>query len=147
MSNGPRPSERCLLSALCDRRTGEKVRFLGCVTGYSAHCAHITLKHSFPKKSSHVEALVDVKLLLETLKFEQIQMGQWVHVIGYLTFISPEVLAPATGPRDSSRSKATTQVSVQALVFWVARDLDLAVYEKSMLLDTDQNTASLALRN
>lgn len=105
------------------------------MTGYSAHHAHITLKHSYPKENSHVEALVDVKLLLETLKSEQTDPGQWVHVIGYLTFVNPALPAMATDSRHSSTSKtaATTRVGVQALFLWIARGLDLGTYEKSML--------------
>ncbi|KAI0446953.1 CST complex subunit Ten1 [Xylaria telfairii] len=158
MSNGPLPSERCLLSTLCNKQIGDKVRFLGCiqgafarptcndeargptsrvvaVTGYSAHHARVTLKHSYPKENSHVEALVDVKLLLETLKAEQTDPGQWVHVIGYLTFVDPASPATAADSRHSSTSTTatTTRVGVQALFLWIARGLDLGTYEKSML--------------
>ncbi|GAW19840.1 hypothetical protein ANO14919_093310 [Xylariales sp. No.14919] len=125
MSAGPLPSDRCLLSALCDKQVGDKVRFLGCVTRYSSHSARLTLKHCHPKNNSDVEALVDVKLILETLKSEQTDVGQWVHVIGYLTFVNPTPLGNKTAPR----------AGVQALLLWVARDLDLGAYEKSMVAD------------
>ncbi|KAI0421406.1 CST complex subunit Ten1 [Xylaria grammica] len=168
MSAGPLPSDRCLLSALCDKQVGDKVRFLGwapvpcqlavlkpeprrhlvssslnqpsawgksplivpltmlsSVTRYSSHSARLTLKHYHPKNNSDVEALVDVKLILETLKSEQTDVGQWVHVIGYLTFVNPTPLGNKTAPR----------AGVQALLLWVARDLDLGAYEKSMVAD------------
>ncbi|KAI0537217.1 CST complex subunit Ten1 [Xylaria digitata] len=130
MSTGPLPSERCLLSELCKKKMGDKVRFLGCVTEYSTHSAQLTLKHRYPKESNDVEALVDVKLILETLKSEQTDVGQWVHVIGYLTFVDQNPLG----------SKTTPRVGVQALILWIARDLDLGAYEKSMCVDANQNT-------
>ncbi|KAK5629078.1 hypothetical protein RRF57_004793 [Xylaria bambusicola] len=127
MSNGPLPSERTLLSALCKKQIGDKVRFLGCVTDYSTHSGQITLKHRCPKEDGDIEALVDVNLLLKSLKSEQTDLGQWIHVIGYITFLN----------RTSSSSKITPRVGVQALVLWIARDLDLGTYEKSMLADAN----------
>ncbi|KAI0471233.1 CST complex subunit Ten1 [Xylaria cf. heliscus] len=147
MSNGPLPSERCLLSSLCNRQIGDKVRFLGCVTGYSTYHAHVTLKHNYPKQGNEVEALVDVKLLLKTLKSEQTDTGQWVHVIGYLTFVDPASAATATDSRHPSRSQTIARVGVQALFLWVARGLDLGTYEKSMLANANQNAVSLAPKN
>ncbi|TGJ84286.1 hypothetical protein E0Z10_g4503 [Xylaria hypoxylon] len=95
------------------------------VVRYSTHSAQVILKHRFPKESGDVEAFVDVKLILQTLGSEQTDVGQWVHVIGYLTFVDQNPLG----------SKTTPRVSVQALILWVARDLDLGAYEKSMLVD------------
>ncbi|TRX92024.1 hypothetical protein FHL15_007121 [Xylaria flabelliformis] len=131
MSNGPLPSERCLLSLLCNKQIGDKVRFLGC----------------YPKENNDVEALVDVKLLLETLKSEQTDMGQWVHVIGYITSVDPVSPMTATDSRHPSRSKTTARVGVQALLLWIARGLDLGTYEKSMLVDANQDAVSLAPKN
>ncbi|KAI0549881.1 CST complex subunit Ten1 [Xylaria curta] len=147
MSNGPLPSERFLLSSLCNKQIGDKVRFLGCVTGYSNRRACVTLKHSYPKGNNDVEALVDVNLLLETLKSEQTDTGQWVHVIGYITSVDPASPMTATEPRHPSRSKTITRVGVQALFLWIARGLDLGTYERSMLVDANQDAASLAPKN
>ncbi|KAI1821510.1 CST complex subunit Ten1 [Xylaria intraflava] len=141
MSNGPLPSDRCLLSTLCNKKIGDKVRFLGCVTGYSTRSAQVILKHGYPKENGDVEAIVDVKLLLRTLKSEQTDIGQWVHVIGYLTSIRP---AAATDAPDSLGRRVTPRVGVQALILWTAQDLDLGAYEKSMLADTDPSTVDLA---
>ncbi|KAI1203386.1 CST complex subunit Ten1 [Nemania serpens] len=147
MSNGPLPSERCLLSMLCKKQIGEKIRFLGCITEYSTHTAQITIKHDYPRGNGDVEALVDVNLLLSTLNSEQTDIGQWVHVIGYLTFVSPAVPVSAIDQRHRSRSNTATRVGVQALVFWIARDLDLGAYEKSMLADAHQYTEGLTPMN
>ncbi|KAI1189136.1 CST complex subunit Ten1 [Nemania serpens] len=110
------------------------------ITAYSTHTAQVTLKHNYPRGNGHVEALVDVNLLLQTLNSEQTDIGQWVNVIGYLTFINPAVPLAAIDPRHPSRSNTVTRVGVQALIFWIARDLDLGTYEKSMLADAHEDT-------
>ncbi|KAJ3577109.1 hypothetical protein NPX13_g3458 [Xylaria arbuscula] len=97
----------------------------------------LTLRHQCPKEDGDVEALVDVNLLLKSLKSEQTDVGQWVHVIGYITFLD----------RVSSNRKTTARVGVQALVFWVAQDLDLSAYERSMLADAEQNAGNLTPKN
>ncbi|KAI1159033.1 CST complex subunit Ten1 [Nemania serpens] len=147
MSNGPLPSERCLLSVLCKKQIGDKIRFLGCITEYSTRTAQVTLKHSYPRENGDVEALVDVNLLLKTLNSEQTDIGQWVHVIGYLTFVNPAVPVAAMDRRNPSRSSTATRVGVQALIFWIARDLDLGAYEKSMLAEARQDTVGLTPTN
>ncbi|KAI1439174.1 CST complex subunit Ten1 [Xylaria sp. CBS 124048] len=114
------------------------------VIGYSTRTGQVILKHGFPKGNSDVEAVVDVKLLLGTLKSEQTDIGQWVHVIGYLTFIRPAI---ATDPRNGPGKKAVPCVDVQAILLWTARDLDLGAYEKSLLADSDHNTVSFATRS
>ncbi|KAI1851096.1 hypothetical protein JX266_003761 [Neoarthrinium moseri] len=123
MSNGPLPSTRCLLSALPTRQIGSKVRFLACVDAYSVKSAVLTLHHAFPQ-SCKVQASVDVKLLLQSLKSNQTDAGQWVHVIGYITSIT-------RSSASNERSSDVTDVGVQALVLWVAEDLDLPAYEMS----------------
>ncbi|KAH6652720.1 hypothetical protein BKA67DRAFT_536443 [Truncatella angustata] len=103
MSNGPLPSERCLLSELPARQVGDK--------------------HSFPSSSGSNTALVDVKLLLHGLRNGQTDVGQWVHVIGYITSMVKAI---------SIHTKPTVpKTSVQALVVWSAEDFDIATYEKS----------------
>ncbi|KAI0179342.1 CST complex subunit Ten1 [Hypoxylon sp. FL1284] len=129
MSFGPLPSERCLLSDLLKKHVGDKVRFLGCVTGYSTHSATLALRHEYPE-GAHVSARVDVKLLLEKLNAEQTDIGQWVHVIGYVTSIQ-QTLAKAT------TASCTANVGVQALVLWIAEDLDVASYEQSFVSKAD----------
>ncbi|CAJ2502337.1 Uu.00g097310.m01.CDS01 [Anthostomella pinea] len=133
MSSGPLPSTRCLLSELPSRQVREKVRFLGCVTAYSMHSARLTLEHQCPKGST-VKASVDVKLLLQVLKSEQTDIGQWVHVIGYITSAEMSAIADVV-PLPEIRESIC--IGVQALVIWEADGLDIASYEKSILAKAD----------
>ncbi|KAI1140249.1 CST complex subunit Ten1 [Hypoxylon sp. FL0543] len=128
MSNGPLPSVRCLLSTLPMKHVGDKVRFLGCVTRYSTRSATLILQHEYPH-GNKTKANVDVALLLENLKAEQTDVAQWVHVIGYITSIEQTTLK-SMGPH-------TASVGVQALVLWIAEDLDIQSYEKALASETD----------
>jgi hypothetical protein len=71
-----------------------------------------------------VQALVDVKLLLQSLKTSQTDVGQWVHVIGYITTVQ-RASVKARPP------SAVTSIGVQALVLWPAEELDIASYEQT----------------
>ncbi|TDZ26370.1 hypothetical protein C8034_v001716 [Colletotrichum sidae] len=122
MSRGPLPSQLCLLSDLPSKSPADKVRFLGCVASYSTSSAVLKLEHRFPQQSS-VSAWVDVKLLLGTLKSEQIRVGEWVNVVGYVT--SP------TGTRAKGTTREPHNVGIQALMLWSAGPLDIQRYETS----------------
>ncbi|WYZ41469.1 hypothetical protein EsH8_V_000364 [Colletotrichum jinshuiense] len=123
MSRGPLPSQLCLLSDLPSKSPGEKVRFLGCVTSYSLGSAVLTLEHGFPQ-GSDVSALVDVQLLLGTLKSDQTRIGEWVNVVGYLT-------PSSSGTRARGTNREPQNVAIQALLLWSAGPLHLQRYESS----------------
>ncbi|KAI4861726.1 CST complex subunit Ten1 [Hypoxylon rubiginosum] len=125
MSSGPLPSQRCLLSDLTTRHVGDKVRFLGCVTGYSTHSAILTLQHEYPR-GTRVKVNTDVALLLQKLNAEQTNVGQWVHVIGYITSVKQALTKATMGSH-------TANIGVQALVLWIAEDLDIASYEHALV--------------
>ncbi|KAI0601351.1 CST complex subunit Ten1 [Biscogniauxia sp. FL1348] len=133
MSNGPLPSVRCLLSSLPNRQVGDKVRFLGCVTAYTTSSAHLSLEHNCPKGSA-VKAVVDVNLLLQNLKTEQTDIGQWVHVIGYVTSIKHP---PSKTTASNVRGRGATCITVQAIVLWTAQDLDIATYEQTLTAEAE----------
>lgn len=85
--------------------------------------AQLTLQHDFPKGSS-LQALVDVRLLLERLTAEQISVGEWVNIIGYIS------QTPAVQVKKSSKRRMeASAVYVQALMLWSAGPLDISRYE------------------
>ncbi|KAI1389628.1 CST complex subunit Ten1 [Hypoxylon trugodes] len=129
MSNGPLPSVRCLLSNLPSMHVGDKVRFLGCVTEYSTHSAILTLQHEFPRGNKTI-VNADVTLLLQNLNSEQTDIGQWVHVIGYITSIKQLSVKNIMGPNPAI-------VGAQILVLWTAEDLDIPSYEKALNPEPD----------
>jgi hypothetical protein len=83
----------------------------------------LSLRHAFPSPTS-VRASVDVKLILENLNHTQTDVGQWVHVVGYVT--------STNAIRENRQNWASeASVDIQALVLWSACDLDIAAYENS----------------
>jgi len=103
------------------------------VTSYATASATLCLQDPHPRGSKdHV--LVDVKLLLETLKTENTQIGEWVNVIGYIV-ASP--VRPDTTPANRKRS----EVHIQALLLWSAGPLDLDRYEASLEALDDEDEA------
>ncbi len=91
------------------------------VTSYSMATGTLTLEHQYPP-GSKTRALVDVKLLLDRLKSDQTQVGEWVNVIGY---IAADPALHATTPTN----QRGPDVHVQALVVWSAGPLDIEQYE------------------
>lgn len=82
---------------------------------------------------------MDVNLVLEGLKSELIQVGEWVNVIGYVT----ETLTARRG-RFSEPSEQT--VRVQALLLWKSGPLDIQQYESCFVGSDDQVKAESATK-
>jgi hypothetical protein len=64
--------------------------------------------------------LVNVELVLEKLSAEQIRVGEWVNVIGYITLIS-----------NAANVKEPT-VDIQALLLWSTGPFDIQQYQISV---------------
>jgi hypothetical protein len=94
---------------------------LDSVTSYSKKTALLILEHNHPL-GSPFKALVDVNLLLNTLKSHETQIGEWVNVIGYIERIK----------KQSPLSSEEREVRVQALVMWSSGPFHLEGYEKSL---------------
>jgi hypothetical protein len=68
--------------------------------------------------------LVDVNIVLETLRSSDTQVGEWVNVVGYVN-----------GPRSESKPKSmaidqSKPVEIQAIMLWSAGALNLTEYEQ-----------------
>ncbi|KAL8729182.1 MAG: hypothetical protein Q9166_004921 [cf. Caloplaca sp. 2 TL-2023] len=134
MSYGPPPTRLVLLSDLPSCTAGEKVRFLGCVSDYTPLTGTLNLQHAYPPSlASHTRAAVDVNLLLETLNSTDIEVGEWVNVMGYVQEVEEE-----KGMKDIMRFGGVRGVGlgkfvkVQALVLWSAVGVKLWEYERAV---------------
>lgn len=108
------------------------------VTSYATASGLLTLQHQFPK-STEVQALVDVRLLLEKLTAEQTSVGEWVNVIGYIN--SP----PSSSVNMSTkRKRGLSAVHVQALMLWSAGSLDIGRYEMCLASISAGNEPGMA---
>lgn len=78
------------------------------------------LEHNYPPGNS-LAADVDIRLLLNTIKSGETQIGEWVNVIGYIEKDQP----------GKHTKTEPLRVLVQALVLWSTGPLKLQVYERS----------------
>ncbi|OAA59082.1 Telomere length regulation/capping, TEN1 [Niveomyces insectorum RCEF 264] len=131
MANGPPASALCFLSELRTKRAGDKVRFLGCVTAYAVASGVLTLEHAYPQPPATAgdRARVDVRLLVEQLGAEQVRVGEWVNVIGYVTAGAQKTAAQKSSGRNED---TTADVPVQAILLWSAGPLDVQTYERRL---------------
>ena len=68
--------------------------------------------------------MVDVNLLLETMKTSSTRIGEWMNVIGYITKQQSRV------SNDSTESSYAT--SLQAIIYWSAGALKVDEYEDAV---------------
>ncbi|KAK8140280.1 hypothetical protein PG984_000346 [Apiospora sp. TS-2023a] len=115
----PRQALQLCRMALCHR---EDVSFHNCHNMNFETRSDSWVEHPYPQ-DSHVKVHMDVKLLLQSLNREQTDVGQWLHVIGYITSFQK--------PSRKSLVPECWGVGIQALVLWKAEELDLAAYEAS----------------
>ena len=142
MNHGPLPTRLVFLSDLPAIAPGTKVRFLGCVTDYNKSTGCLALGHAYPPPPSpFLTALVDVNILLETLKSTDTRIGEWLNVMGYVE-AHPELFEEEKSHRRGHHNNArrgeqekegpTARVRVQAVMLWSAGAVKLAEYEKAL---------------
>ncbi|KAJ5157417.1 uncharacterized protein N7482_008517 [Penicillium canariense] len=83
--NGPRPSTRAFLCDLSSLPADSKIRFLGCVRQYDVKTGHLILEHNYPRsRKEPCSVSVDVNAVLEDLTSEELRVGAWLNVLGYV---------------------------------------------------------------
>lgn len=144
MNNGPLPTHLVFLSDLPTQALGKKVRFLGCVTRYNLSTGVLELQHAYhPPRNVPTVALVDVNVVLESLKREVMQVGAWVNVMGYVGEVSKEgkkkerqeqretgsVKRKGFRVREGPRA---VRVRIQAIMLWSAGGVKTGEYERTL---------------
>lgn len=142
MNNGPLPTHLVFLSDLPTQPHGTKVRFLGCVTRYNVSTGTLDLQHAYPSPPhTPAVALVDVNVILESLTREDMQVGAWVNVMGYVEGVLKEgrrrqgqaqekrALA-REGRRGELEEPKAVRVKVQAIMLWSAGGVKIGEYER-----------------
>ena len=112
---------------------GTKVRFLGCVTKYDLSTGVLELQHAYSSAfDTTVIALVDVNLLLETLKREDTVVGAWVNIVGYVgeTMNKTEEVRDLDGNVGQGGIPRVYLVKVQAIMLWSAGSISIGEYER-----------------
>lgn len=135
MSNGPLPTTITFLAHLPTQPQGTKVRFLGCVMKYDLSTGVLELQHAYPPAYDiTVIAVVDVNLLLENLKREDIVVGAWVNIVGYVEEIikKREKAKDLDGNMGQGGISRVDLVKVQAIMLWSAGDIKIGEYERAL---------------
>ncbi|KAI4171877.1 MAG: hypothetical protein LQ343_003954 [Gyalolechia ehrenbergii] len=134
MSSAPLPTRLVLLNDLPTLPAGEKVRFLGCVTGYNISTGTLTLNHAYPSSSATDYPIVnvDVNLLLSTLSSTDTQIGEWVNVMGYVQDFEDGGKRGSRGSAGKGKGNEGRIVGVQAVMLWSAGSVRLGDYEKAV---------------
>ncbi|GIJ84275.1 hypothetical protein Asppvi_003115 [Aspergillus pseudoviridinutans] len=131
--NGPLPSTRAFLSDLPSLPTGSKVRFLGCVRTYHIPSGHLILEHDYPRRRFSANAgpepasvAVDVNAVLEAVTAEELRVGAWVNVVGYVRNWGSD-----SNDHDILRKlRMSSPVYVEAVMVFSAGVVDLGEYER-----------------
>jgi len=134
-SNAPVASNLVFLYQLNGQPLNKKVRFLCCVVDYNEQKGCLTVEHRYPRSiigQICTNAVVDVNIVLETMRRPLLQAGSWVNVVGYVQSVS-------TVTRRVSSSKVSRQLNVepclpkvQAVLIWDAGAVQLDKYEETI---------------
>ncbi|KAL4880063.1 CST complex subunit Ten1 [Aspergillus karnatakaensis] len=125
--NGPLPSSRVFLSDVPSLPIDSKVRFMGCITKYDILTGTLILEHNYPRvKKSRQEPwsiVVDINAVLESVTWEELCVGAWINVVGYVRRVSAAAWA-------HKALSAPDAVQVDAVVIFPAGGVDLSEYER-----------------
>lgn len=87
------------------------------MNNYDEKSASLELFHHFPKNNkSPSKVFVSIDAILDTLKNQDLQVGSWLNVIGYV--IPSQTI-----------SSHLASVTVQAVMIWSAGSINLGDYE------------------
>ncbi|KAF2846537.1 hypothetical protein T440DRAFT_521718 [Plenodomus tracheiphilus IPT5] len=112
--SGPVPSNLVLLDELEQCAPGVKVRFLGCIDEYIVKSAILRLRHGYSLSSKKNIANVDIEHVLEKVKRDEVDVGTWINVIGYV------------------ERRQEKGVFVQAIAVWNAGNVDSNAYAEAV---------------
>jgi hypothetical protein len=84
------------------------------VDAYVVQTATLHLRHNYPTSEPPKTVQVNIRILLESIKRNELEIGSWVNVIGYV---------------ERTKDKG---ISVQAIAVWDAGNIDLNAYESAI---------------
>ncbi|KAJ5760576.1 hypothetical protein N7520_007732 [Penicillium odoratum] len=134
--NGPRPSTRAFLCDLPCLAADSKIRFLGCVRQYNVAIGHLILEHNYPRsKSESSTVAVDINAVLESLTAEDLRVGTWLNVLGYVRdSTTPESFSSQVDSQNLNSTVpikvASRPVYIEAVMVFPAGAIALGEYER-----------------
>ncbi|KAH8697089.1 CST complex subunit Ten1 [Talaromyces proteolyticus] len=137
--NRPPPTTPVFITQLRSLPLHSKVRFLGCVNHYDVKTGRLGLEHKYPplqstkRDSANIErdlvntkVCVDIYHVLNTIKADDLQVGAWLNVIGYVRS------EPQTDSNEDDRKgrDLVDQIYVEAIMIHNAGAIDVGEYEQ-----------------
>ncbi|KAJ5122638.1 uncharacterized protein N7443_002740 [Penicillium atrosanguineum] len=135
--SGPRPSIRAFLCELPCLPADSKIRFLGCVRQYNVNTGHLVLEHNYPRnREEPIIVSVDINAVLEDLTSEELRVGSWLNVLGYVRDTTPPTASFSTQqssqrPNETPPTKFPPRpVYIEAVMVFSAGAIALGEYER-----------------
>ncbi|KAL2223273.1 CST complex subunit Ten1 [Thermoascus aurantiacus ATCC 26904] len=129
----PLPTRRVFLSELPSVPVHSKVRFLGCVRRYDVSTGQLILEHNYPPPSSAAKnkeppsVPVDINNLLEDLKAEDLRVGAWLNVLGYVRERGSE---RDNNPHKKGFTLNSPSIYIEAVMVFSAGAVRVGEYER-----------------
>jgi hypothetical protein len=109
------------------------------VRHYTIATGHLVLEHNYPRNKAEFGSVsVDINAVLEDLTAEELRVGTWLNVLGYVRESQPPSSSFSSTPESKQSGDTTTgpvtvpsrPVHVEALVVFPAGAIALGEYER-----------------
>lgn len=113
------------------------------VKQYNVTVGHLVLEHNYPRSKSEPSTVsVDINAVLETLKAEDLRVGTWLNVLGYVRDSTIPESSFSSSQADSQQSNiqsltsavpfkvASRPVFIEAVMVFPAGAIALGEYER-----------------
>lgn len=114
---------------------------------YDISVGHLTLEHNYPlNKSDPHTVSVDINAVLGNLRWEDLRVGSWLNVLGYIRESTPQTPSFSSSQQSSQQSNEPPArvprrpVYVEAIMVFPAGAIALGEYER--ILRTAQDIES-----
>lgn len=108
---------------------------------------HLTLEHNYPRNKSDPHTVsVDINAVLGNLRWEDLRVGSWLNVLGYIRESAPQTPSFSSSQQSSQQSSEQPArvprrpVYVEAMMVFPAGAIALGEYER--ILRTAQDIES-----
>lgn len=98
---------------------------------------HVTLEHNYPcSRDGPKTVAVDINAVLAGLKSEELRVGSWLNVLGYVRESTPPASSYSSSQTSSQQSNEIPTrvpprpVYVEAIMVWAAGAIALGEYER-----------------
>jgi hypothetical protein len=109
------------------------------VRNYTIATGHLILEHNYPRSKAEFSAVsVDINAVLEVITAEELRVGTWLNVLGYVRESLPPSSSFSSTPESKQPSDTTTgpvtvsprPVQVEAVMVFPAGAIALGEYER-----------------